>query len=77
MVLRGSCSPFDDLLSHGPFLEAFQSTAAGDLSDLFAEPDNTAQMRADDSSIAFCSLSAHSPRRGPLLIAIDDLPMGE
>jgi hypothetical protein len=24
LILRGSCSPFDDLLSYGPFLEAFK-----------------------------------------------------
>ncbi|HEX7587825.1 MAG TPA: AAA family ATPase, partial [Anaerolineae bacterium] len=73
MILRGSCSPFDDLLSHGPFLEAFQSTAAGDLSGLFAEPDNT----APDARGRFFHSVLQAVRtlasRGPLLIAIDDL----
>ncbi len=31
LVLQGACSPFDDLLSYGPFLEAFQSASTGDL----------------------------------------------
>src|SRR5262249_9517519 len=29
-IVRGSCSPFDDLLSYGPFFEAFQSVGSGD-----------------------------------------------
>ena len=37
MILQGACSPFDDLLSHGPFLEALQSGGAADLDDLLAE----------------------------------------
>ena len=31
LVLQGACSPFDDLLSHGPFIEALQDATADDL----------------------------------------------
>jgi DNA-binding SARP family transcriptional activator/predicted ATPase len=37
IVLQGSCSPFDDLLSYGPFLEAFQNADLGDLTDLLTQ----------------------------------------
>ena len=73
MVLRGACSPFDDLLSHGPFLEAFQSAAAGDLSALFAEPDNTAPDARGRFFLSVLQAVRTVARRGPLLIAIDDL----
>jgi hypothetical protein len=39
MILHGACSPFDDLLSHGPFIEALQNGTTEDLNDLLAEPD--------------------------------------
>ncbi|HET9914460.1 MAG TPA: AAA family ATPase [Anaerolineales bacterium] len=39
MVLQGACSPFDDLLSHGPFIEALQNGTADDLNDLLLESD--------------------------------------
>src|SRR6266852_9734964 len=38
IILQGSCSPFDDLLSYGPFVEAFQGATPGDLTDLLIEP---------------------------------------
>jgi tetratricopeptide (TPR) repeat protein len=37
MFLQGACSPFDDMLSHGPFLEAFQNANVDDLNDLLTE----------------------------------------
>ncbi len=36
MVLQGACSPFDDLRSQGPFLEALENGMAGDLNELLA-----------------------------------------
>jgi hypothetical protein len=38
-VLQGACSPFDDLLSHGPFIEALRNGTFEDLNDLLAESD--------------------------------------
>lgn len=37
MILKGSCSPFDDFLSQGPFIEALQSGSMEDLHELLAE----------------------------------------
>ncbi len=73
LVLRGSCSPFDDLLSYGPFLEAFQSAAAGDLTGLLTEP----RASALDARGRFFYQVLQALRaltlNGPLLLAIDDL----
>jgi DNA-binding SARP family transcriptional activator len=73
IVLKGSCSPFDDLLPYGPFLEAFQSADLGDLTDLLTESHNAAP---DERGRFFWhvvrALSLLS-RNAPLLLAIDDL----
>ncbi len=34
MVLQGACSPFDDLRSQGPFLEALENAVPGELNEL-------------------------------------------
>lgn len=73
LILRGSCSPFDDLLSYGPFLEAFQNAAAGDLTGLLTEPRASAP---DTRGRFFYQLlqALHAlTQTGPLLLAIDDL----
>ncbi len=73
LILRGSCSPFDDLLSYGPFLEAFQNAAAGDLTGLLTQP----QASAPDTRGRFFYQLLQALRAltqtGPLLLAIDDL----
>jgi len=73
LVLRGNCSPFDDLLSYGPFLEALQGVAADDLTHLVAE---SAQSAPDARGRFFWqvlqtlrALAASAP----LVLAIDDL----
>src|SRR5574342_1323662 len=37
VVLQGACSPFDDLLSHGPFIEALQNAIGDDLDNVLVE----------------------------------------
>jgi DNA-binding SARP family transcriptional activator len=73
LVLRGNCSPFDDLLSYGPFLEALQSVAADDLADLLAESSQS----APDARGRFFWQVLQTLRAlatgAPLLLAIDDL----
>ncbi|GHO96423.1 transcriptional activator [Reticulibacter mediterranei] len=73
VILQGTCSPFDDLLSYGPFIEAFQCTSLGDLSDLLAEShekDADAQGHFQWRVLqALHMLSCNVP----LLLALDDL----
>jgi DNA-binding SARP family transcriptional activator len=73
MVLHGSCSPFDDLLSYGPFYDALQSAAPGDLTDLLAVEHGT--VRAEAGTIMWRVLQSLRllTQSGPLLLAIDDL----
>jgi DNA-binding SARP family transcriptional activator/predicted ATPase len=73
LVLRGSCSPFDSVLSYGPFLEAFQRATAGDLTGLLTEPhaiDPDARGRFFHQVLqALRTLARHRPT----LLVIDDL----
>jgi DNA-binding SARP family transcriptional activator/tetratricopeptide (TPR) repeat protein len=73
IVLQGACSPFDDLLAYGPFFEAFQSAALGDLTDLLLEPGEA----APEARGRFFYRVLHALRalahRAPLLLAIEDL----
>ncbi len=73
IILQGSCSPFDDLRSYGPFLEAFQSAGPGDLTDLLTEPYN---MDPDEQGrFLWRVLQALRllARSAPVLLTIDDL----
>jgi DNA-binding SARP family transcriptional activator len=73
MLLHGSCSPFDDLLSYGPFYDAFQSTTFGDLTGLLSvEPGNN---RAEAGNIMWRVLETLRllTQGGPLLLTIEDL----
>jgi DNA-binding SARP family transcriptional activator/predicted ATPase len=85
LVLQGACSPFDDLISYGPFLEAFQDTALGDLTDLllappFNSPPVGGTKGGSDGPAArdqFVYRILQTLRRlsqnAPLVLAIDDL----
>ena len=69
-VLHGACSPFDDFLSHGPFLEALQNASS---SDLLAESATTvpdARGRFFWSVLQTIRSLSYST---PLLLTIDDL----
>jgi len=73
IILQGSCSPFDDLLSYGPFLDAFQNSASGDLADLLTDVrGNSAdeQGRFEWRVLQALRTLTHD---APLLLAIDDL----
>jgi predicted ATPase len=77
-ILHGACSPFDDLLEFGPFIEAFQGeatrgTASSDLSDIFNMPGG--QTDALSPGLFFRILKAirFLAHGGPLALAIEDL----
>ncbi len=73
IVLQGSCSPFDDLLSYGPFVEAFQGATPGDLTDLLIEPYQAGSDVQGGFLWRVLSALHMLSRSAPLLIAIDDL----
>jgi DNA-binding SARP family transcriptional activator len=73
MILQGACSPFDDLLSHGPFLEALQDVTIEDLNDLLHESDASvpdARGRFFWRVLQTIRSLTHSV---PLLLVIEDL----
>ena len=73
IVLQGACSPFDDLLSHGPFLEALQNVVPGDLAELLSES-KTAVPDARGRFFWNVLQTVRSlSRSAPVLLAIDDL----
>jgi len=73
IILQGFCSPFDDLLSYGPFLEAFQEADLGDLTDLLSE----STLVDPDKQGRFLCRVLQALRTltyaAPLLLTIDDL----
>ena len=73
LVLPGACSPFDDLISYGPFLEAFQETALVDFTDLLpGAKTDTPDVREQFAHRILQTLRQLS-RNAPLVLAIDDL----
>lgn len=73
LVLQGSCSPFDDLLSYGPFLEAFQNAEPGDLSDLLFDVHNVDAGEQQRFLWSVLQALQMLTRSTPLLLTIDDL----
>jgi DNA-binding SARP family transcriptional activator/predicted ATPase len=73
VILQGACSPFDDPLSYGPFIEALQNGLQGDLADLLSE----SQAGLPDASRRFSWSVLQTirslTRSVPLLLAIEDL----
>ena len=69
MILQGSCSPFDDLLSYGPFLEALGDITPGDLSGLLSQvwETDTSEQRQFLKALQLLTHAA------PVLLTIDDL----
>ena len=77
-ILRGACSPFDDLLEFGPFLEAFQGHAphegaSSDLAGLL-----TAAVEETDTSspglfLRILKAIRFLAQSGPVALAIEDL----
>lgn len=73
LVLQGACSPFDDLISYGPFLEAFRQTAVGDLTDLLLAHDTEARAARDHFVYRILQTLRRYGQNAPLVLAIDDL----
>ena len=73
LILQGSCSPFDDLLSYGPFLDAFQNANAGDLTDLLADARGNSVDEQGRFEWRVLQALRTLTRDTPLLLAIDDL----
>ncbi|HEX8731368.1 MAG TPA: AAA family ATPase [Ktedonobacterales bacterium] len=72
-VLIGACSPFDDLIAYGPFYDAFQSAAVGDLSDLVTS--DQGDKGAGTGAVMWRVMRALRllAQAGPVMIAVDDL----
>ncbi len=72
IILQGECTPFDDLLSYGPFLEALQE-AGSDLTDAPAEPDPGLPEPRGKISWRYLQAVRSLSRSVPLLLLIEDL----
>ena len=73
IVLRGACSPFDDLLSHGPFIEALQSGTFEDLNELLIESNASVPDARGRFFWRVLQTIRSMSRSAPLLLFIDDL----
>lgn len=73
LILSGACSPFDDLISYGPFLEAFQNNALGDFTDLLLSPKGGAPADRDQFVYRILQTLRRLSQSAPLVLAIDDL----
>lgn len=73
LIMRGTCSPFDDLISYGPFLEAFQNSALGDLTELLLSPTDDAPAARDQFVYRILQTLRRLSQNAPLVLAIDDL----
>jgi len=73
VVLQGACSPFDDLLSHGPFLEALQNGTLEELNDLLAESDASVPDARGRFFWRVMQTIRSLTLSGPMLLFIDDL----
>lgn len=73
LILPGACSPFDDLISYGPFLEAFQNNAAGDFTGPLLTPHADAPAARDQFVYRVLQTLRRLSQSAPLVLAIDDL----
>jgi DNA-binding SARP family transcriptional activator/tetratricopeptide (TPR) repeat protein len=73
IILQGACSPFDDLLSHGPFLEALQDAMTGEAAGMPAEPDAGIPDARGRFSWRVLQAIRWLARSMPLLFIIEDL----
>ena len=77
-ILHGICSPFDDLLEFGPFIEAFQCEAtreamSSDLSDIFNTPGGQTGALSPGLFLRVLKAIRFLTHGGPLVLAIEDL----
>ena len=73
MVLQGACSPFDDLLSHGPFIEALQNGIGEASDDLLAESDTSVPDARGRFFWRVLQTIRSMSQGAPLLLIIEDL----
>jgi len=73
IVLQGACSPFDDLLSYGPFLEALQAASTGDLPVIPVELDPSLPDTRGRFSWRVLQTIRSLTHSLPLLLIIEDL----
>ncbi len=73
IVLEGACSPFDDLLSFGPFLEALQNGAVVDPAALPTELDPSLPEARGRFTWAVLQTIRSLTHNLPLLLVIEDL----
>jgi len=73
MLLQGACSPFDDMLSHGPFLEAFQNANVDNLNDLLAESGASIPDARGRYFWRVLQMIRSLSQSAPLILLIDDL----
>lgn len=73
IVLQGACSPFDDLLSHGPFIEALQIATGDDWNDLLTESGTSAPDARGRFFWHVLQMIRSLSQGAPLLLFIDDL----
>jgi len=76
MTLEGACSPFDDLLSHGPFLEALQNGGADDLNDLLTESNASVPDARGRFFWRVLQTIRTMAQSAPLVLFIEDLQWG-
>ncbi|WP_376794747.1 AAA family ATPase [Thermogemmatispora sp.] len=77
IVLRGTCSPFDELLAYGPFLEALQELGLDPLTEVLAAASPSLGSALPEEQGRFMwslwQTLRTLARTAPLLLAIDDL----
>lgn len=73
LILKGACSPFDDLLSHGPFIEALQNGDADDLNDLLVESNASVPDARGRFFWRVLQTIRSMSQSAPILLFIDDL----
>jgi DNA-binding SARP family transcriptional activator len=71
--LQGVCSPFDDLLSHGPFLEALQNGLQEGMADLLTESEDGGPDARGQFSWRVLQTFRSLTHSVPLLFAVEDL----
>lgn len=73
MVLQGACSPFDDLLSHGPIMEALQNGSAEDLNELLTESNTSVPDARGRFFWRVLQTIRSLSQSAPLILLIEDL----
>ena len=76
IILQGACSPFDDLLSHGPFIEALQDGMTDDLDDLLNASTNSVPDARGRFFWRVLQAIRSLTQSAPLLLFIEDLQWG-